>query len=236
MSLPNELTIGFVRRGFSSGGAEAYLKRLGAGVAAAGHDVVLFTAAQWPAGEWNFGRIVRVKESSAIGFADALEKLASDHCDVLLSLERVSRWDVYRAGDVGHRAWLERRDEIAGPLQKLRRFLNRKHSAALELEEALLKNGGAGRVIANSQMVRDEIIRFYGYPAAQIDIVYNGLPLDAFQRNEQDRSTVRHGLGLTDEEIVVLFAGSGWERKGLRFAIAAVKQNGDTKLIVAGRG
>src|ERR1051326_4251590 len=39
-----ELTIGLVRRGFSSGGAEAYLKRLAAGVAAAGHRVVLFSA------------------------------------------------------------------------------------------------------------------------------------------------------------------------------------------------
>ena len=236
MSLPNELTIGFVRRGFSSGGAEAYLKRLGAGVAAAGHAAILFTAADWPASEWNFGRVIRLEESSAIGFADGLEKLASDHCDVLLSLERVWRCDVYRAGDGVHRAWLERRNEIAGPLQKLSRFLNRKHSAALELEEALLKNRGAGRVIANSQMVRDEIIRFYGYPAARIDVVYNGLPLEPFQRNEQDRSTVRRRLGLTDKEIVVLFAGSGWERKGLRFAIAAVEQNRGTKLIVAGRG
>src|SRR5437763_1415190 len=209
MPSSNELTIGFVRRGHSSGGAEAYLKRLAAGVAATGRGVVLFTAGDWPAEEWNCGPIVRFKATSAIAFADELEKVARDKCDVLLSLERVWRCDVYRAGDGVHRAWLERRSEIGGPLQKLTRFFNRKHSAALDLEESLFANRRAGRVVANSRMVKDEIVRFYRYPADRIDLVYNGVPLDLF-RNEGERATPR-------DEIVVLFAGSGWERKGLRF-------------------
>ena len=229
MSVKEQLTIGFVRRGFSSGGAEAYLKRLGAGVAAAGHCVTLFTTEAWPTEEWHFGSIVRLKAKSAIGFADELEKTSREHCDVLLSLERVWRCDVYRAGDGVHRAWLQRRNEIAGPLQKFSRFFNRKHSAALDLEESLFANRRAARVIANSRMVQDEIVRFYGYPAEQIDIVYNGLPLELF-RNQPEGAPARN-------EIVVLFVGSGWERKGLRFAVDAVEaQGGKMKLLVAGRG
>src|SRR4051794_34955575 len=86
----HQLTIGFVRRGFSSGGgAEAYLKRLAAGVAAAGHRVSLFTAAEWPTDEWNFGAIERVNAASSIAFADELEKIRRDRCDLLFSLERV---------------------------------------------------------------------------------------------------------------------------------------------------
>ena len=229
MPSSNELTIGFVRRGYSSGGAEAYLKRLAAGVTAVRHRVALFTAADWPAGDWNFGPIVRLKAKSAIGFADELEKMAGANCNVLLSLERVWRCDVYRAGDGVHRAWLQRRNEIAGALQKLSRFFNRKHSAALDLEESLFANRRAGRVIANSRMVKDEIVQFYGYPADQIDIVYNGLPLELF-RDDRSRATSR-------DEVVVLFAGSGWERKGLRFAMDAIEaQGGKMKLLVAGRG
>src|ERR1700741_3410172 len=160
-----QLTIGIVRRGFSSsGGAEAYLKRLAAGLAETGHRVSLFTSAEWPAQEWNFGPVVRLKATRAVGFADELEKMAHDHCDVLLSLERVWRCDVYRAGDGVHRAWLERRRQIAGPLQKLGRLLNRKHSATLALEESLFAKRGAKRVVANSRMVKEEIIRSYGYP------------------------------------------------------------------------
>jgi UDP-glucose:(heptosyl)LPS alpha-1,3-glucosyltransferase len=242
MSIPripaDYLTIGFVRRGFSSGGgAEAYLKRLAAGIVQAGHRVSLFTSAEWPADEWDFGPVVRLRATSAVGFADELRKASPEGCEVLFSLERVWRCDVYRAGDGVHRAWLDRRNEIAGPLQKLSRLLNRKHSATLALEESLFGEGGAKRVIANSRMVKEEIIRFYGYPAEKIGIVYNGVPLQSLQRDEQDRAKTREAFGLGPEDIGVLFAGSGWERKGLRFAVEAIERQSERmKLLVAGRG
>jgi UDP-glucose:(heptosyl)LPS alpha-1,3-glucosyltransferase len=236
--LEDKLTIGIVRRGFSSsGGAETYLKRLAQGVAEAGHLVSLFTSAEWPAEEWNFGPVVRLSATSAVGFADELETVSRANCDVLLSLERVWRCDVYRAGDGVHRAWLDRRNQIAGPLQKLSRLLNRKHSATLSLEESLFAKGGARRVIANSRMVKEEIVRLYGYPADKIDVVYNGMPLETMRRDELDRAKTRETFGLGHDDVVVLFAGSGWERKGLRFAIDAIeRQNAPIKFLVAGRG
>ncbi|MEY2482920.1 MAG: UDP-glucose:(heptosyl)LPS alpha,3-glucosyltransferase [Verrucomicrobiota bacterium] len=168
-----------------------------------------------------------------------MEKLFSTRreCDVLLSLERIWRCDVYRAGDGVHCAWLERRAEMGGPLQKLSRLFNRKHAAALALEKSLFGEGGARRVIANSRMVKEEIIRFYGYPGERIDVVYNGVPLQSLQRDEQDRAKTREAYGLGEDDIAVLFAGSGWERKGLRFAIDAIeRQEKRMSLLVAGRG
>ncbi len=48
---------------------------------------------------------------------------------------------------------------------------------------------------------------------------------------------MREALGLKSEDIAVLFAGSGWERKGLRYAIHALEESGkDMRLLVAGRG
>jgi UDP-glucose:(heptosyl)LPS alpha-1,3-glucosyltransferase len=234
----DQLTIGFVRRGFSSGGgAESYLQRLAAGVAQAGHQVRLYTSAEWPADLWNFGPVVRLDATSATAFADQLDKIQPRReCDVLMSLERIWRCDVYRAGDGVHRAWLERRDQVAGPLQKLSRLFNRKHSATLALEESLFGKAGAGRVIANSRMVKEEIIRFYGFPGEKIEVVYNGVPLQALQRGQPDRAKTRAALGLGEKDIAVLFAGSGWERKGLWFAIDAVERTREVRLLVAGRG
>jgi UDP-glucose:(heptosyl)LPS alpha-1,3-glucosyltransferase len=235
----NNLTIGFVRRGFSSsGGAESYLKRLASGVVEKGHQVRLYTSGEWPPGEWTFGPLIHLKGRSAIAFADEVKKLTlRSCCDVLMSLERIWQCDVYRAGDGVHRAWLERRAEIGGPFQRLRRILNRKHSATLALEKSLFADCGADRVIANSGMVRDEIVRFYGFPDEKIDVVYNGVPFDAFRRGEESRAKIRKMLGLKSKDIAVLFAGSGWERKGLRFAIEALEASGkETRLLVAGHG
>jgi UDP-glucose:(heptosyl)LPS alpha-1,3-glucosyltransferase len=235
----NNLTIGFVRRGFSSsGGAESYLKRLAIGMVEKGHQVRLYTSADWPPDEWTFGPITRLQGRSAIAFADEIEKLdPRSACDVLMSLERIWRCDVYRAGDGVHRAWLERRAEIGGPLQRLSHIWNRKHSAALALEKSLFGDCAAGRVIANSEMVRGEIVRLYGFPDERIDVVYNGVPVDAFQRSEESRAKVRERLGLKNKDIAVLFAGSGWERKGLRFASEAIEASGkEMRLLVAGRG
>lgn len=235
----NHLTIGFVRRGFSSsGGAESYLKRLASGVVEKGHQVRLYASADWPPDEWSFGPITRVGGKSATAFADEMEKLEPrSDCDVLLSLERIRRCDVFRAGDGVHRAWLERRAAVGGRFQRLSLAVNRKHSATLALEKSLFADGGAGRVIANSKMVQDEIVRVYGFPVDRIDVVHNGVPVSAFRRGEESRAQMRQALGLKNEEIAVLFAGSGWERKGLRFAIEAIERSGkEMRLLVAGRG
>ncbi len=52
------------------------------------------------------------------------------------------------------------------------------------------------------------------------------------------REKSRADLKLKPDDVVLLFAGSGWERKGLRFAIEAFELSRDKslRLIVAGRG
>jgi UDP-glucose:(heptosyl)LPS alpha-1,3-glucosyltransferase len=235
-----KLKIAFVRRGYSpSGGAEAYVKRLARGIVDLGHEGQLIATADWPDNEWTFGSITRLNATSPIGFADELENIRSQmRCDVLISLERVWRCDVYRAGDGVHQTWLNRRRKFEMPLQRFVRGVNRKHQDILKLEESLFAKGGAGRVIANSEMVKNEIVDLYRYPADMIDIVRTGVPLEKFRFDPGFRERARSDLKLKPDEIALLFVGSGWERKGLRFAIEAFELCGDRKLrlLVAGRG
>jgi UDP-glucose:(heptosyl)LPS alpha-1,3-glucosyltransferase len=238
--MTSKLSIGFVRRGYSqSGGAEAYLKRLARGVVEAGHEVQLVASEAWPQNEWPFGPIGRLQSESVTEFARDLEEIRPQiRCDVLMSLERVWSCDVYRAGDGVHRAWLARRRKFELPLERFVRGLNRKHRDILQLEKALLANRGANRVIVNSQMVKTEIVDLYGYPADKIDIVRNGVPVGQFRFDPKLREESRDQLKVKPDEIALLFAGSGWERKGLRFAIAAMAlcNNHKMRLLVAGRG
>lgn len=233
------LTIGLVRRGYSeTGGAEAYLKRLAQGLNRAGQETRLFTDASWPAREWPWGPITRLRSETSRRFADELEKARVENgCDLLFSLDRVWRCDVYRAGDGIHRSWLQRRDAASAVFQRLIRKFGRSHRDTLDLESSLF-HGGAGRVIANSEMVKREAHEFYGYPEEKIDVVRNGVPLREFRPGDGAlRQAKRKNLGLADDEIAVLFVGSGWERKGLRFARQAVESlRGNFRLLIAGRG
>ena len=230
------MKIGLVRRGFSpTGGAEAYLRRFAEAANAAGHLCVLFASEEWPSSAWSAER-VRIPGASPRQFADALAASKPlERCDFLFSLERVWKCDAYRAGDGVHAAWLARR-ALFEPLWKpfFRRF-SAKHRDLLEIERALFSPGGAGLVIANSQWIKREIEQHFGFPSEHIHVVYNGVP--AFTPAPNARAEMRKELGLSEGDYTLLFAGSGWDRKGLRFAIEAVNASKSRpKLLVAGRG
>ncbi|PYI72723.1 MAG: hypothetical protein DMF02_02895, partial [Verrucomicrobia bacterium] len=131
-----------------------------------------------------------------------------------------------------------RRRKFELPLKQFVRAINRKHRDLLQLEESLLASHKAARVIVGSQMVKDEIGDLYRYPADKIDVVRNGLPLDKFRFEPERRKQAREDLNLKADQIALLFAGSGWERKGLIFAIQAMAlcKNRKLRLLVAGRG
>src|SRR5215212_4943353 len=168
--MAKKLRIAFARRGYSSsGGAEAYLKRLARGVVQAGHAVQLIATAEWPHDQWPFGSIRRLNATSAIGFANGLEEIRQQlESDILFSLERVWSCDVYRAGDGVHRAWLARRARFELPLRQFARARSRKHRELLRLEKSLFENRKASRVIVASQTIKNEIVNLYGYPAEKI--------------------------------------------------------------------
>ncbi len=228
------MKIGLVRRGYSAtGGAEAYLVRLAAGLAAAGHVPVLIGSEDWPGERWPNGEIVRVAGRSPMAFARGVERSGAG-CDLVLSLERIFGCDVYRAGDGVHRAWLERRAEYEPGWRRWGRVFNRKHRELERLEASVLDPGKTRVVIANSEMVRDEIRRAYGFPEERIGVVRNGV--DPVEAPAGARWRLRDEWGVGETEMVVLFVGSGWERKGLRFAVEAMGQLPGATLIVAGRG
>lgn len=234
------LNIVLVRRGYSpSGGAESYLRRLAGGIIARGHQAHLLTSDDWPNDDPSFSSVTRSAAPSPIEFADEVRKFHSQiESSVLMSLERIWHCDVYRAGDGVHRVWLERRKKFGGPFASFVRGFNRKHNDILQLEESLLGKRESGRVIVNSQMVKSEIVESYGYPADRVDLVRNGVPISDFRFDPAFREKSWGDLKLNRDEVALLFVGSGWERKGLSFAIKAMEACRDPKLrlFVVGRG
>jgi UDP-glucose:(heptosyl)LPS alpha-1,3-glucosyltransferase len=236
--LAHFMKIGLVRRGFSpTGGAESYLKRLGRALTDTGHQAILYSTLDWPESEWPYGPLIRSGASSPLQFAKAVQNSRQPD-EVLFSLDRIIQCDCYRAGDGVHKLWLERRVAHEPGWRAFFRFANHKHAELLELERALFEQGGARHVIANSHMVQKEIVTEFGYPEDKITVVYNGLPEIQFEKKPQSRLEMRLEWGLRENDVALLFAGSGWDRKGLKYAIQAVERisNRTVRLLVAGTG
>ncbi len=242
------MKVGLVRRGYSaSGGAERYLLRFAEGLTRAGHSWGLFSDADWPADliERHGGSLQKIRRSdSPRAFADTLQKaLPREKCDCLFSLERVWDCDAYRAGDGVHAAWLDRRAKTEGKgIANWWRNRRRKHREILDLEAKLYAADSGPAIITNSQLVRREIIERYHTPESRLHCITNGYDAPVLTDSERAelRETKRRELGLDSKEIAVLFTGSGWQRKGLATAIAAIDttSGGSPKitLLVAGSG
>lgn len=174
------------------------------------------------------------------GFARAVQRIvASGRFDLVQSHERIPGCHVYRAGDGVHATWLDLRARARGVPPWLTSAVSPWHRYTLAAEAAMFTHPDLRAVICNSHMVRDDIVRRFGTSAAKLEVIYNGVDLAHFQPGlrDQHRTTTRAALGLAETMPVILFVGSGFERKGMPVllpALAAMRRQ-DAVLLVVGR-
>ncbi|WP_455380311.1 glycosyltransferase family 4 protein [Acidihalobacter prosperus] len=158
-------------------------------------------------------------------FARAACKLVrSSRFELVQSHERISCCDIYRAGDGVHRVWLNHRVTAEGWLARLKVWLNPYHHYIRFAEKRLFKSDRLKVVVCNSMMVRDEINACFGFPKERIEVIYNAVDTLRFTPgiHKQHRKIIRDRLGLLDSDLVYLFVGSGFARKGLAACIKAL--------------
>ncbi|HET7341756.1 MAG TPA: glycosyltransferase family 4 protein, partial [Methylomirabilota bacterium] len=151
--------------------------------------------------------------------------------DVVQSHERTLSQDVYRAGEGCHRGYLA----ALGP-----RFHRRAayHRLLLALERRLFAH--TPQIAAISRLGAREIADLYRVPADRLSVVYNGVDLERFHPDNRarHRDDARSEVGLPADVWLALFAGSGFERKGLATALEALARLDDraARLLVIGKG
>ena len=159
--------------------------------------------------------------------------------DIIQTHDKTLYQDIYRAGDGCHIEWLKQRYKRAGLSGKLSTIVNPYHWLVLALERSILKGHRFRKIVAISEMVKRNIIHHYKVPPADIEVIYNGVDLDKFHpiKRERYRNVIREEYGLTDHDFVVLFVGSGFERKGVRYLIEAVESiSRPVSLMIVGKG
>ena len=89
--------------------------------------------------------------------------------------------------------------------------------------------------VAVSARVAKELQKYYSVPADRIRVISNGVDLKRFKRDESRRQPVRANFGIPLTARLLLFVGHEFDRKGLAFAIGALKKlSPDVWLLVVG--
>jgi UDP-glucose:(heptosyl)LPS alpha-1,3-glucosyltransferase len=239
------MKIALIRQKYTPfGGAERYMARLVEGLAAEGHDVHIL-AAQWDAGGEAAVTLHRVPVVRKPGWLKALtfslgcrKIIGAERFDVVFSLERTLRQDVYRAGDGCHRQWLRQKQLGRGLLSRLITYLNPIQLAYLRLERKLFTDARLKAIIANSRSGKAEIVELYGVDPEKIHVVYNGIDAAAFPLDQKERlrRELAERYNLKDE-LRILYLGSGFTRKGVPALIRAAAQlKVPFRLFVVGKG
>jgi len=120
-----------------------------------------------------------------------------------------------------HRAWWEMKFRNG---EAVRALANPHHHAVLHVEKLNYRPGAFRRVIAVSNGVGREVSEHYGVPSELITVIPNAVdaarfqPVDAAAR----RARVRARHGFTSDDVVLLFVGKEFRRKGLAPLIDAL--------------
>lgn len=206
------------------GGAERYSWDFSHYLASRGHEVaVICRKAVQPASPG-----ISIHRLRVVGFPQFLRHLAFSvrhalevkrlGCDLDLCFSNTFTMDVYQPRGGVHRAWAQR---------ELVRYPLRFRKAVGFYRRALLKNCvqrwlewwvynvTRPEVIAIAEMIREDIVRFYRYPAEKVHLIPNSIDRKKFTReNRAYRSEVRSLYGLADDDFVFLFVTNNLRLKG----------------------
>lgn len=226
----DRLRLAVIRQSYTPfGGAERFVERSLETLAARGVELTLLTR-RWPRGASRLftpvilnppyvGRLWRDRS-----FARAVRAaIATSDATLVQSHERIDCCDIYRAGDGLHAVWLDERLANATAIERLRVRASPYHRYVLDAERRLFTSRRLRAVICTSQMVRDDIRERFGLPVERLPIIYNAIDGQEFSpRLSAGRAATRASLRIDDDRVIFLIVGSGYERKGVGRAIAAL--------------
>lgn len=169
-----------------------------------------------------FGRVNRDRS-----FANTVGQIIRENrFDLVQAHERIPGCHIFRAGDGIHAAWLRHRQVDQSGLSNWWQKLDPYHDYTVEAERAMFAHANLRAVICNSKMVAKEIQAEYGVTADKLHVVYNGVDLVGFTRENvvKSREKIRNQFAIPQEAPLILYVGSGYQRKGVAPLLQAMAQ------------
>jgi len=192
------------------GGAENYLERFTTSMSNKGYDFKVVNS-----------KIPKFFPSWVRAIAFSIFVCLTKGKRFYFSLERITCPDLYRAGDGVHKAFLKRFNKSK---------FNMLHPAYLYLEKKCFKN--SKKIIANSKMIKDEIIGEYGIDKGKIEVVYNGIDVEIDGNSYiQSLEEISNEFYVDLNRPIFLYVGNGFERKGVAEFLNIIKKIGDENIL-----
>ncbi|HJX34938.1 MAG TPA: glycosyltransferase family 4 protein [Desulfatiglandales bacterium] len=235
-----------VRNFVKTGGMERYCVEVARRLALR-HDVHIF-AQEW---RWNgdekitFHRIPKflTKPSflSLLLFSYFTHKKVDDSFDIIHSHERVTHFDALTVHCPCFRTYItDEKSLLKRMLIWLSIALSPRKMAYLWLENRQFSYNSKRMLIAVSDKVKKNVRANYLLPDECFGLAFPGVDrgLKNGERSAESRETERKRLGINKDDLVILFVGTEFRRKGLDALLRgfAMIVRDDMKLVIAGGG
>jgi UDP-glucose:(heptosyl)LPS alpha-1,3-glucosyltransferase len=205
------------------GGTERDLYRTAEGLRDLGHEVHLFccefgiappkdvTRHDLPV--LGIGRTARLVSLAYFG----PKMISRSGCDVVVSFGRMLQQDVLRCGGGSHLGFLRRMEQLGGARRRFWQEVSCYHRALLAIERREFSPGHFKKILAVSAEVKRDLMENYSVPSQRIVVLYNGVDAERFHPSQRQSlgPRIRGQFGIPLDAPLVLFVGSGFQRKGL---------------------
>ncbi len=169
--------------------------------------------------------------------SDIQATLAQHHFDLIQSHERVAGCQLYRAGDGVHAKWLAIRKAHASNFKARLLAYSSFQKAMCQAEQDMFLHPALKRVICVSKRVKQEIIHHYPrIDADKLTVIYNGIDLQKYKPiSAIQKQNLRDKYHYKQQDKIIVFVGSGFERKGLTELLKGLALSPEWQLIVIGK-
>ena len=160
-----------------------------------------------------------------------------DGAELVLSFARTIGADILRSGGGAHVSYVRAARLWRGTIRARAMFLSPYHRAQMIVERMGFRSPALRRVIAVSNLVRDDLVRSFGISAQRVVTMYNGVDLERFTpaASPSTRAEIRMRYGIPAGAALIAFVGNGFARKGLGTLLEAIPGlANDPYLIVVG--
>ncbi|HQQ88346.1 MAG TPA: glycosyltransferase family 4 protein [Smithellaceae bacterium] len=141
----------------------------------------------------------------------------------VFSLDRVSCFTHFSAGEGSHKTFLHVKNSTSGTAARLFRKTSLFHAYTLYIEKKGFHNPQLKKIHCCSKMVAKNIENDYLVDSEKLQVIYNGINWKEIGNAFNNRAVIGEELlkshGLDSSNKFLLFLGSGFARKGLDIAI-----------------